>query len=126
MVSSACGVSGEHGVALIYKICHQDEWAAALSEQIYAGSVQDREDRFIHFSAAEQIPGTLEKYYAGADELVLLAVDPQTLGPALRFEPSRGGALFPHLYGTLPLALVKWAKPILRRNGVFALPPECV
>jgi uncharacterized protein (DUF952 family) len=113
-------------VGLIYKICHADEWAAALRQQIYAGSAKDREDRFIHFSTAAQVPGTLETYYAGADGLVLLAVDGAALGAALRFEPSREGALFPHLYGTLPLTFVKWAKPILRRDGVFVLPPECV
>jgi uncharacterized protein (DUF952 family) len=113
-------------VGLIYKICHKGEWAAAACEQVYAGSAKDREDRFIHFSTAAQLPGTLETYYAGAEELVLLAVDAASLGAALRFEPSRGGALFPHLYGTLPLALVQWAKPIARRNGVFVLPPACL
>jgi uncharacterized protein (DUF952 family) len=126
MVSSACGVSQEHGVALIYKICHRDEWEAALRQQIYAGSAMDREDRFIHFSTAAQVPGTLEKYYAGADGLVLVAVDTAPLGAALRFEPSREGALFPHLYGTLPLTFVKWAKPVQCRDGAFVLPPECV
>ena len=110
---------------LIFKICHAEEWKTAEREGIYAGSAKDREDRFIHFSAAEQVRGTLERYYAGAGELVLVAVDAKTLGPALKYEPSRDGALFPHLYGTLPLTFVKWAKPIHRRaDGTFLLPRE--
>jgi uncharacterized protein (DUF952 family) len=114
-------------VALIYKICHKAEWALAMREQIYAGSAKDCEDGFIHFSTAAQLPGTLAKYYTGADELVLAAVDAATLGPALRYEPSRDGALFPHLYGTLPLSSVRWAKPITRSaDGIFVLPEECV
>jgi uncharacterized protein (DUF952 family) len=112
---------------LIYKICHQGEWAQAVREHIYAGSAKDREDHFIHFSAAEQVPGTLARYYAGAGDLVLVAVDPAMLGSALKHEPSRDGALFPHLYGTLPLAFVKWVKPIARNpDGSFVLPKECV
>ena len=112
---------------LIYKICRQGEWAQALREHIYAGSAKDREDHFIHFSTAEQVPGTLARYYSGADDLVLAAVDPANLGDALKYEPSRDGALFPHLYGTLPLTFVKWVKPITRNHdGSFVLPEECV
>ena len=114
-------------MALIYKICHKDEWAQALRQHIYAGSAKDREDHFIHFSTAMQVPGTLALYYAEAEELVLVAVDPGALGTALRYEPSRNGAQFPHLYGTLPLSFVQWARPIMRgRDGVFVLPQECV
>ena len=112
---------------LIYKICHQGEWAQAAREHIYAGSAKDREDHFIHFSTAEQVPGTLARYYSGAGDLVLVAVDPATLGSALKVEPSRDGALFPHLYGTLPLTFVKWVKPIARNmDGSFVLPKECL
>lgn len=112
---------------LIYKICHEDEWEQAVHQHIYAGSAKDREDHFIHFSTAAQVPGTLARYYADAGDLVLVAVDADTLGSALKYEPSSGGDLYPHLYGTLPLAFVKWAKPV-RRNagGSFALPKECV
>ena len=113
--------------ALIYKICHRAEWALAEREGIYAGSAKDREDHFMHFSTGEQVMGTLERYYAGADDLVLVAVDPKTLGAALKYEPSRGGALFPHLYGTLPLTFVRWAKPIRRgAGGSFVLPRDDV
>ncbi len=111
----------------IYKICHQAEWAQAVRDNIYAGSAKDREDHFIHFSKAEQVAGTLAKYYAGAGDLVLVAVDPDPLGDLLRYEPSRDGALFPHLYGTLPLTFVRWVKPIPRKaDGSFQLPEECV
>ena len=112
-------------MSLIFKICHTAEWRTAEREGIYAGSAKDREDRFIHFSTAEQVRGTLERYYAGAGDLALVAVDPKPLGPALKYEPSSGGALYPHLYGTLPLAFVKWVKPIRRRaDGAFLLPRE--
>ena len=110
---------------LIYKICPAAEWETAEREGIYAGSAVDRKDGFIHFSTAEQVMETLERYFAGAGDLVLVAVDPKPLGPALKHEPSRGGALFPHLYGTLPLTFVKWAAPIRRdAAGAFLLPRE--
>ena len=110
--------------ALIYKICHAAEWAQAERDGLYAGSAKDREDHYMHFSTAEQVRGTLERYYANAGDLVLVAVDPKPLG-ALKYEPSRDGALFPHLYGTLPLTFVKWAKPIRRgADGEFLLPQE--
>lgn len=108
---------------LIYKLCHAPEWADAQAQGCYAGSAKDREDGFIHFSTAEQLVGTLAKYYSGVDSLLLIAVDAGGLGEALRYEPSRDGALFPHLYAPLPLAAVVWSKPIARQpNGVFALP----
>jgi uncharacterized protein (DUF952 family) len=111
----------------IYKICCREEWARAERDGFYAGSDIDRADGFIHFSLAPQVPGTLAKYYAGDGELVLVAVDPERLGTALRYEPSRGGTLFPHLYAVLPLTAVTWAKTITRgTDGVFALPEECV
>ncbi|MDE2134548.1 MAG: DUF952 domain-containing protein [Alphaproteobacteria bacterium] len=114
-------------MSLIYKICHRAEWAQAERDGIYAGSAKDREDHFMHFSSAEQVPGTLRRYYAEAGDLVLVAVDPKTLGTALKHEPSRGGALYPHLYATLPLTFVRWAKPIRRApDGTFLLPKECV
>jgi uncharacterized protein (DUF952 family) len=91
---------------LVYKICARAEWDAAISAGSYAGSADDARDGFIHFSTAEQVPATAAKYFAGRSDLVLVEVDAAQLGSALRFEPSRGGALFPHLYGVLPLAAV--------------------
>lgn len=98
---------------LIFKICHSAEWKAAEAVRVYHGSAKDRADGFLHFSTAEQLTGTLARYYADAHDLVLVAVDADALGPALKFEPSRDGALFPHLYGPLPLSAVKWVREIV-------------
>lgn len=110
---------------LIFKIVHASEWRRAEVAGEYGGSNKDRADGFLHFSAAEQVPATLAKYYAGMDELVLVCVDAEVLGAALKFEPSRDGVLFPHLYGSLVLSAVRWTRP-LRRTGheTFDLPPE--
>ena len=111
---------------LIYKICHKDEWAQAEREHIYAGAAKDRQDGFIHFSKAGQVRQTLERYYEGDKDLVLVAVDADRVAFNLRFEPSRGGALFPHLYGELPLSAVAWVRPIAQNpDGSFLLPREC-
>lgn len=91
---------------LVYKICSQAEWDAAVAAGEYTGSADDARDGFIHFSTAEQVAATAAKYFAGRNDLVLIEVDAAHLGAALRFEPSRGGALFPHLYGALPLTAV--------------------
>lgn len=90
----------------IYKIMSAGEWAAAEAAGAYEGSAHDRRDGFIHFSTAEQAAGTAAKHFAGQADLVLLAIDPAPLGDALKWEPSRGGALFPHLYAPLPASAV--------------------
>jgi len=107
----------------IYHMCLRAEWEAAVRSGTYAGSSQDREDGFIHFSTAEQLPESARKHRKGQPGLVLLAVDPHLLGDALRWEPSRGGALFPHLYAALPVAAVRkvWDAP-LDAQGVPVLP----
>ena len=108
---------------LIFKICDRAEWNDAIASGAHHGSAKDKEDGFLHFSTQQQLPGTLQRYYAGADDLLLVAVDTDVLGDALRFETSRDGVLFPHLYGDLPLAAVIWAKPIGRSTkGEFLLP----
>jgi uncharacterized protein (DUF952 family) len=107
----------------IFTIVHAAEWKSAAAARVYHGSAKDRADGFLHFSTAEQLAGTLARYYADAHDLVLVAVDADALGPALKFEPSRDGALFPHLYGALPLSAVKWAREIGRgADGGFVLP----
>ena len=109
--------------ALIFKICDRAEWNVAIAVGAYRGSAKDRQDGFLHFSTREQLPGTLQRYYAGADDLLLVAVDADVLGDALQYERSRDGALFPHLYSHLPLAAVRWAEPIGRNTeGEFLLP----
>lgn len=97
---------------LIYKICPHALWAEAEGEGLFRGAAVDLADGFIHFSTAEQVHETAARHFAGARDLVLVAVDAGQLGPALKWEPSRGGALFPHLYGELPLAAVHWVKPL--------------
>jgi uncharacterized protein (DUF952 family) len=96
----------------IYKVCRREEWAAAERAGVFGGSPDDQRDGFIHFSTATQVPGTVEKYFAGQPELVLIAVDADALGVALKWETSRGAALFPHLYGDLSLAAVLWSRPL--------------
>lgn len=91
----------------IYHICWRAEWAAAEAGGSYAGSSEDRADGFIHLSTASQVEASAAKHRAGQTGLVLLTVDPAPLGDALRWEASRGGALFPHLYGALPLGAVR-------------------
>jgi uncharacterized protein (DUF952 family) len=108
----------------IYHICRRAEWAAAKSSGVYTGSSQDRADGFIHFSAADQVTASAAKHRAGQTDLLLLAVDDTALGSALRWEASRGGALFPHLYGSLPLSAVRWVKPLpLGADGRHVFPP---
>lgn len=90
----------------IYKIASAADWARARADGQLAGTPADLADGYIHFSTAAQLADTLNKHYRGRSGLVLAAVDPGRLGPALRWEPSRGGQLFPHLYAPLPMAAV--------------------
>jgi uncharacterized protein (DUF952 family) len=92
--------------SLIYHVCRRDELEAARASGGYGGSSQDRADGFIHFSNAAQVVASVARHRAGQDGLVIVEVDALQLGPALRWEPSRGGALFPHLYGALPFAAI--------------------
>jgi uncharacterized protein (DUF952 family) len=97
---------------VIYKICEAAPWQAAEREGLFRGAAIDIQDGYIHFSSAGQVTETAAKHFAGMSDLVLVAVDAPALGAALRWEPSRGGALFPHLYGTLALSAVRWVKPL--------------
>ena len=96
----------------IYKICPQALWREAETAGVFAGAPVDIADGFIHFSTAEQVAETAVRHFAGQRDLVLAAIEAAALGAALRYEPSRGGALFPHLYGTLPMSAVRWVKPL--------------
>jgi len=108
----------------IYHMCRRDEWAAAEARGAYAGSSQDAGDGFIHFSTAAQVKASAAKHRARQDGLVLLAVDPASLGAALRWEAARGGRLFPHLYGTLPVAAVLAVHDLpLGGDGRHVFPP---
>ena len=107
----------------IYKICERGLWQAAEAERAFRGSADDVRDGFIHFSAADQLAGTAAKHFANQANLVLVAVDTEQLGAHLKWEPSRDGALFPHLYAPLPLEAVRWARPLPDEiDGHRALP----
>jgi uncharacterized protein (DUF952 family) len=105
-------------VTRVYKILPRAEWDAAAAGGAYAGSADDARDGFIHLSAADQAQATADKYFRGQAGLVLVAFEAEALGPALKWEPSRGGALFPHLYGPLPAAAALEARAVpLRLDG---------
>jgi uncharacterized protein (DUF952 family) len=108
---------------LIYKICSHCLWREAEAAGVFAGAPVDRADGYIHFSTAAQVDETAAKHFAGQSDLLLVAVEGDALGPALRHEPSRGGALFPHLYAPLPLHAVRWVRPLpLGPNGRHVFP----
>jgi uncharacterized protein (DUF952 family) len=108
----------------IYHMCRREEWEAAVRTGRYPGSSQDQADGFIHFSDRGQIVESAHRHRAGQDGLVLLAVDPAALGPDLKWEPSRGGTLFPHLYGELPVTAVHSATDLpLGPDGAHVFPP---
>lgn len=92
---------------LVYKIFRRAEWDAFVAAGRSLGAPVDLADGFIHFSTAAQAPETAAKHFAGQDDLLLVEVEASALGDALRWEVSRGGALFPHLYGPLPLSAVR-------------------
>jgi uncharacterized protein (DUF952 family) len=109
----------------IYKVCSKAAFDEAKAKGRFEGSEPDLRDGFIHFSSADQLEGTLAKHFAGQPNLVLLAVDTERLGERLQWEPSRGGAIFPHLYGPLDLGAVLWTEPIaLGPDGRPRPPPR--
>ena len=109
----------------IYKIIDRDEWDAARACGRYTGSADDRRDGFIHFSTAGQMKVTVAKHFAGQQNLVLLALDAGRLGEALKWEPSRGGDLFPHLYGPMPASAVVTSWPLpLGEDGTHMFPED--
>jgi uncharacterized protein (DUF952 family) len=110
-----------HRMTLIYKICPRPLWQEAERDGVFRGAPVDRADGYIHFSTAEQVRETAARHFAGQADLLLVAVEAAALGDALKWEPSRGGALFPHLYGALALDAVRWVEelPLGRDGHVF-------
>jgi len=108
----------------IFKILRADEWAALQAQGETLGAPIDLADGFVHFSTAEQAAETAAKHFAGAEGLMLLALDGDAMGAALKWEPSRGGALFPHLYRALRLNEVLWAKPLPFLGEAHQFPKE--
>lgn len=104
-------------MSVAYKIIDVAEWEAALATGAYAGSAVDTADGYIHMSSVDQLGETARKHYAGRTGLMLLTVDLRALGETLVWEPSRGGAMFPHIYGELPVAAVVEATPFTAPEG---------
>ena len=97
---------------MIYKIFRAPEWHQLQTESRTLGAPIDLSDGFIHFSTASQAAETAAKHFAGVEGLYLATIDPESLGAALKWEVSRGGALFPHLYRALELSEILWCKPL--------------
>jgi uncharacterized protein (DUF952 family) len=110
---------------LIYKVLGAPQWEAAVAGGEFTGSAVDLQDGYIHFSTARQVTETVRRHFAGQDNLLLLSVDTAQLGTALKWEPSRGGDLFPHLYGPLAVSAVISAVPLpLDADGNHRFPSE--
>ncbi|SDE41206.1 DUF952 domain-containing protein [Rhodospira trueperi] len=109
---------------LLYRVCQIQDWRAAVSAGVFTGSDTDRADGFIHLSAADQVERTLTTHYSGVPSLILLTLDGARLDGEVRWEAARGGAPFPHLYGTIPMLAVLAALPLPDdRENRMMLPP---
>jgi len=112
---------------LIFKLVAQADWAVAESQGRFDGAGVDRTDGYIHFSTATQVRETAAKHFAGRKDLLLVAVDSEKLGPELRWEPSRGRALFPHLYRSLARSEAVGISPLpVDKGGYHVFPPELI
>jgi len=111
--------------ALVYKICSFAEWHEAVRRGSYTGSTDDLRDGFIHLSAADQVAGTAAKHFAGHSDLLLVALASERLKPGLRWESSRGGALFPHHYGPIDVSAAVWVRSMpMGPDGVPLIPAD--
>ena len=109
----------------VFKVLRRKEWETARERGTFSGSDDDRHDGFIHMSTLEQLQGTLAKHFAGEADLVLLQIPADAVRSILKWEPSRGGALFPHLYVDLPLEAVNRTFNIaVSESGEHVLPSE--
>jgi uncharacterized protein (DUF952 family) len=109
-------------MALIYKILPRDLWTKALVDGIFQGAAIDLTDGYIHLSTAEQAEETARRHFASQVNLVLAAFDPADFAGTLKWEASRGGALFPHVYGSINPAQAKWVKPLPLSHGAHEFP----
>jgi uncharacterized protein (DUF952 family) len=107
----------------VFKLVDRGSWEAAASRGVFDGSAADARDGFIHLSTADQVRETAARHFAGQSDLLLVAAAAASLGDALRWEPSRSGALFPHLYAPLPLSAVCWVAALeLDASGRHVFP----
>lgn len=112
-------------VKTIYKIVPRELWQEARSASVFRGASIDLKDGYIHFSTGAQAMETARLHFAGQTDLLLVAVDATVFGDALKWEASRGGDLFPHLFADLPLDAVRWEKPLpLGTDGAHVFPAE--
>jgi len=108
---------------IVYKVMSAAELAQLRRDGVFRGSPVDVADGYIHLSRESQLAGTLDRHFRGVEGLTLVAVDLSQLGDTVRWEPSRGGELFPHIYGVLPLDAVASAAPLQRTaDGAVKLP----
>ena len=106
-------------VADVFKVVPAPLWQDALRSGVFIGSSDDMRDGFVHLSTAEQLPGTLAKYFRDQNNLLIIAFASADLATTLKWEASRGGMLFPHVYGEIPVSLALWQKPLpLGADGV--------
>lgn len=111
--------------ALVYKILPESDWQEACQVGKYRGNLDDLRDGYIHLSAGHQVAGTAARHFRGMKDLILVAFAASDLGDALKWEPSRGGELFPHLYAPLPTSAALWTRPLpLGADGVPVTPEE--
>ncbi len=111
--------------SIIYKIVPAALWQQAISHGVFKGAPIDLSDGFIHFSTAAQVRETAARHFAGQKDLLLIHVETAQLGQALRYEVSRGGDLFPHLYAPLPLAAATRTQPLpLGDDGHHVFPDD--
>ena len=109
--------------ATVYKLCDSAAWATAVDCGLFVGSTDDLRDGFIHLSTGPQVAETARRYFSNTTDLRLVAFDAASLGNELRWEPSRDGALFPHLYAALPTPKAMWIKAIaLSADGSPIIP----
>ena len=111
---------------LIYKICDATLWEAAVEAGEFKGAEIDLTDGYIHFSTAEQMRETAAKHFVGREGLVIIAVEADALGDAMKWEASRGGALFPHLYRPLKTSEAAWSEPLPLVDGAHVFPARAV
>ena len=110
-------------MVMIYHLAREAGWRDAERSGVYEGTPEDRADGFLHFSTGTQVAESAARHRKGETDIVLIAVDADGLGDALRWEPARGGELFPHLYGSLPLGSVLWSRPLpLGGDGLHQFP----
>ncbi|MDD9910081.1 MAG: DUF952 domain-containing protein [Ahrensia sp.] len=112
---------------IVYKICAREDWEQARENGRFEGAQIDVTDGFIHFSSAAQVRETARRHYAGKRDLLLIAIDATQLGDDLKWEPSRGGDLFPHLHAALPVDTVLWEAPLpIGEDGVHQFPETLI